>query len=43
MFERLIKKKLKKLRKILPGASNVEKDLLPLEGEKIPIKKKKKV
>lgn len=41
MFDKLIKKKLKKLKEILPGAEDVEKELLPLEGEEVKIKKKK--
>ena len=42
MFEDLIKKKLKKLREIFGSTEHVEKELLPLQGEEIRIKNKKK-
>jgi len=38
----VIKKKLKKLEEVFPGASkDIEKELIPLEGEKPKIKKDK--
>ena len=40
MFEKLLKEKLKKFKKLF-GKTDLEKELLPLQGEEIKIKKKK--
>jgi len=40
MFEQVLKKKLKKLKELF-GNTNVERELLPLTGEEVRIKKKK--
>ena len=39
MFEKILKKKLKKLKQLF--GTDVEKELLPLSGEEIRIKRKK--
>ena len=40
MFEQIIRKKLKKLRELF-GHEDVERELLPLQGEEVKIKKEK--
>lgn len=40
-IEKLIKKKLKKLAEKFPSAREVERELVPLSGEEVRIKKKK--
>ena len=42
MFDKLIKKKLKKLKEVFPGSEHIERELLPLQGEEVKIKTKKK-
>jgi len=40
MFEKLLKERLRKLRRLF-GETNVEAELLPLRGEEVKIKKKR--
>ncbi|MCS7093766.1 MAG: hypothetical protein RMJ18_01105 [Candidatus Aenigmarchaeota archaeon] len=44
MREKIIKKKLKELKEKLPGVDigDLERDLLPLEGEDVKIKKRRR-